>query len=680
MLVATTRTAQRRVVESVRRVFFSEFKGTPLIDAHIDAKQYEDMYKDSICPEKSTAFWDMMGRNHVEWIRPFRSVVGKSGRAFTLENRNEWFPDGTLNASYNCLDRHLKAGNGNRVAFYWEPDDPTEESQEITYSELHEKVSKMGSALRKLGVGKGSTVSICMGMTPEVVIAMLACARIGAVHSVIFGGFTGPAIGSRIEDCQSSVVITADEGRRAGKSVPLKANVDAALALPDFDTSSVRHVVVLRRTGNENIDFDPNVDVWMHDILDDASSECRVEEMNAEDPLFVLYTSGSTGKPKGVQHATAGYLLHSTMTHKHIFDHRSDQDVYWCTADAGWITGHSYIVYGPLSNGATSVLFEGVPNYPDPSRIWQICDKFRVTQCYTSPTAIRALMGEGDHWVREHSTRESLRILGTVGEPINPEAWRWFDEVVGEGKRPIVDTWWQTETGGIMMSPLPGATRTKPGSCCVPYFGVEPILVSSKGDILDGEAEGNLCIANSWPGQLRTLYKNHDRFVETYFSSFEGKYFTGDRARRDQDGYIWITGRADDVLNVSGHRLGTAEIESALVLHADVAEAAIVGYPHDIKGMGIYGYVSLMDGLEWSDELRKELVSMVRSQIGPIASPDMLQHAPALPKTRSGKIMRRMLRKIAENNVDDMGDTTTLQDPTVVDDLIRGRLNRPASE
>jgi len=634
------------------------------------------MYSKSVSEDQAEGFWASAAAEHLEWIKPFESVWGKdaSGPQFTANHRNEWFPEGTLNASVNCLDRHIAAGKGDRVAFHWEPDDPTESSRDITYAELQKDVCKMGNVLRDLGVGKGDTVSICMGMTPEVVVAMLACARIGAMHSVIFGGFTGPAIASRIEDCGARVVITADEGRRAGKSVALKANVDAALALDEFETSSVRSVLVLRRTGNESVQFDPTRDIWMHEKMESASISCEPEEMSAEDPLFILYTSGSTGKPKGVQHSTGGYMLHTAMTHKHVFDYK-EQDTYWCTADVGWITGHSYIVYGPLSNAATSVIFEGVPNYPDPSRIWEICDKYAVTQCYTSPTAIRALMAEGDSWVRERSSRESLRILGTVGEPINPEAWRWFHEVVGEQTRPIVDTFWQTETGGIMMSPLPGATKTKPGSCCVPYFGVKPELLDDKGNILEGETEGNLCFAASWPGQLRTLYGNHERFVETYFGAFEGKYFTGDRARRDADGYIWIAGRADDVLNVSGHRLGTAEIESALVLHESVAEAAIVGYPHDVKGQGIYAYVSLMAGCDWSDDLRKELVLKIREQIGPIATPDAIQHAPSLPKTRSGKIMRRMLRKIAENNTDDMGDTTTLQDPSVIDILIEGRTN-----
>jgi acetyl-CoA synthetase len=534
----------------------------------------------------------------------------------------------------------LKHTHTHTQALHWEPDDPTESSKDITYGELHREVCRVANALKDLGVGKGDTVSICMPMTPEVVYTMLACTRIGAVHSVIFGGFTGPAVASRIEDCQCKVVVTADEGRRAGKSVKLKENVDEALSLSEFDTSSVSNVLVLRRTGNENIskNFVQGRDVWMHEMLENVSDECEPEIMDAEDPLFILYTSGSTGKPKGVQHSTAGYLLvrfplalslsilytrshthththtqQATMTHRHVFDYR-DGDVYWCTADAGWITGHSYIVYGPLSNGATSVLYEGVPNYPDPSRIWQVVDKYNVTQLYTSPTAIRALMAEGDDWVKEKSSRDSLRLLGTVGEPINPEAWRWFDEVVGESRCPIVDTWWQTETGAIMATPLPGATVTKPGSCCVPYFGVEMELVDSEsGKVLEGNSvEGNLCIANSWPSQLRTLYGNHDRFLETYFSSFEGKYFTGDRAKRDEDGYLWITGRADDVLNVSGHRLGTSEIESALVLHESVAEAAVVGFPHDVKGEGIYVYVSLMSGEEWSDNLRADLVKQVR--------------------------------------------------------------------
>ena len=522
----------------------------------MDPKAYREMYEESVCPKRAEAFWAKHARETLRWEKDFTRAF--SERGFDGDGHNRWFEDGELNVSVNCIDRHL-ATKRDSVAFHWEPDDPSEAAKDITFGELHREVCRVANALKDLGIKKGDTVSICMPMTPEVVYTMLACTRIGAVHSVIFGGFTGPAVASRIEDCQCKVVVTADEGRRAGKSVKLKENVDEALSLSEFDTSSVSNVLVLRRTGNETIasSFVQGRDVWMHEALENASDECEPEIMNAEDPLFILYTSGSTGKPKGVQHSTAGYLLQASMTHRHVFDYRED-DVYWCTADAGWITGHSYIVYGPLSNGATSVLYEGVPNYPDPSRIWQVVDKYDVTQLYTSPTAIRALMAEGNDWVTEKSSRDSLRLLGTVGEPINPEAWRWFDEVVGESRCPIVDTWWQTETGAIMATPLPGAIETKPGSCCTPYFGVEMELIDSEtGRVLEGAVEGNLCIANSWPSQLRTLYGNHDRFLETYFSSFEGKYFTGDRARRDEDGYIWITGRADDVLNVSGHRLGT---------------------------------------------------------------------------------------------------------------------------
>lgn len=640
----------------------------------ITAKDYETLYAKSIDRKESHDFWLDAAKTHLTWTK-------EPTTSFSTPDRDlpdtEWFRDGELNVSENCLDRHVREGRGDRVAFHWEPDDPSASSVSMTYRELLTETERTANALKDLGVGKGDTVCVCMGMTPEVVTVMLACARIGAVHSVIFGGFTGPAIASRIEDCSPKVVVTSDEGRRAGKAVALKANVDAALRLDEFDTSSVRHVVVARRTGNPDVAFDgERGDVWLHDVLDRAETSCAPEVMSAEDPLFILYTSGSTGKPKGVQHTTAGYLLHAAMTHRHVFDYR-DEDVYWCTADVGWITGHSYITYGPLANGATSVLYEGVPNYPTPSRIWEICDKFRVSQVYTSPTAIRALMAEGDDHVQQ-TERSSLRVLGTVGEPINPEAWRWFYDVVGEAKRPIVDTYWQTETGGMMMTPLPGAIEAKPGSCTKPYFGVEPELLDDKGNVLEGEAEGNLCVARSWPGQLRTLYGNHERFLETYFGAYPGRYFTGDRARRDEDGYFWITGRTDDVLNVSGHRLGTAEVESALVLHDAVAEAAVVGYPHDRKGQGIYAYVSLMsDAPEWTDSLRDELVKQVRAQIGPIATPDFVQHADGgLPKTRSGKIMRRMLRKIAEGEVDDMGDTTTLQDPSVVSNLLEGRMRK----
>ena len=578
-----------------------------------------------------------------------------------------WFADGELNASANCLDRHLNA-RANQTAIIWEGDDPSEE-RKITYRELHDEVCRFANALKGLGVRRGDRVTIYMPMIPETVVAMLACARIGAIHSVVFGGFSPESLRGRIKDCGSRVVITADEGVRGGKKVPLKSNVDAAIETLDAD--KVHSVVVVRRTGGD-VAWQNGRDLWYHELLESADAHCPVEAMNAEDPLFILYTSGSTGRPKGVLHTTGGYLVWVAMTHQHVFDYH-DRDIYWCAADVGWVTGHSYIVYGPLANGATVVMFEGVPTYPDASRFWQVVDKHSVNIIYTAPTAIRALMREGEEPVQRCS-RKTLRLLGTVGEPINPEAWEWYHRVVGDGRCPVVDTWWQTETGGILISPLPGAIAQKPGSATKPYFGVQPAIVDSEGQVLEGEAAGNLVMLDSWPGQMRTVYGDHQRFIETYFSQFPGKYFTGDGTRRDADGYYWITGRVDDVINVSGHRLGTAEVESALVAHPKVAEAAVVGFPHDIKGQGIYAYVTLIAGETQSEELRSELIAWVRKDIGPIASPDFIQWAPSLPKTRSGKIMRRILRKIAANDYSELGDTSTLADPSVVDDLIEHRM------
>ncbi|PDH57081.1 MAG: acetate--CoA ligase, partial [SAR116 cluster bacterium MED-G06] len=574
---------------------------------------------------------------------------------------------GTLNAAANCLDRHL-ATRGNQTAIIWEGDDPAD-SRHITYAELHQEVCKFANFLKAEGARKGDRITIYMPMIPEATVAMLACARIGAVHSVVFGGFSPDALAGRIRDCDSNMVITADEGVRGGKPVPLKANTDAALAsCPDCNK-----VVVVRRTGGD-IAWVDGRDVWYHEAMGEASADCPPAEMNAEDPMFILYTSGSTGKPKGVLHTTGGYMVYASMTHQYVFDYK-DGDVYWCTADVGWVTGHSYIVYGPLANGATTLMFEGVPTWPDSSRFWHVVEKHKVSIFYTAPTAIRALMREGDAPVTG-CDRSSLRLLGSVGEPINPEAWMWYHDVVGEGRCPIVDTWWQTETGGILITPLPGATSTKPGSATRPFFGIKPVLVDGENTPLDGAADGNLCIDHSWPGQMRTVYGDHQRFIETYFTTFPGRYFSGDGARRDEDGYFWITGRVDDVLNVSGHRMGTAEIESALVAHPQVAESAVVGYPHDIKGQGIYAYVTLIEGVEASDELRAELRQWTRKEIGPIATPDLLQWAPQLPKTRSGKIMRRILRKIAANDYAELGDTSTLTDPGVVTDLVDNRQNR----
>jgi acetyl-CoA synthetase len=579
----------------------------------------------------------------------------------------KWYEDGTLNACVNCVDRHLPE-KADQTAIIWEGDEPSDDAK-ITYRQLHEEVCKFANVLKSRGVKKGDRVTIYMPMIPEASYAMLACARIGAVHSVVFGGFSPDALAGRILDCESTCVITADEGVRGGKHIPLKANTDAALAqCPDVST-----VIVVARTSS-GVAMQDGRDVWYHEAKAAVDADCPAEEMNAEDPLFILYTSGSTGKPKGVLHTTGGYMVYASMTHEYVFDYK-DGDIYWCTADVGWVTGHSYIVYGPLANGATTLMFEGVPNYPDNSRFWQVCDKHQVTIFYTAPTALRALMREGDGPVKATS-RSSLRLLGSVGEPINPEAWLWYYNIVGEGKSPIVDTWWQTETGGILITPLPGATALKPGSATRPFFGVKPMLVDADGKELQGAASGNLCIADSWPGQMRSVYGDHKRFIDTYFVQYPGTYFTGDGCRRDEDGYYWITGRVDDVLNISGHRLGTAEVESALVAHAQVAEAAVVGYPHDIKGQGIYCYVTLNAGLDGDEDLKKELVQWVRKEIGPIASPDLIQFAPGLPKTRSGKIMRRILRKIAEDDFSNLGDTSTLADPAVVDDLIENRQNR----
>ncbi len=633
--------------------------------AWLDDAGYKEMYAQSVADPE--AFWGEHGKR-VDWIKPYTQVKNTSYDADNLSI--EWYRDGTLNASANCLDRHL-AERGDQTAIIWEGDDPGE-SEHITYKDLHARVCRFANALKAQGVNKGDTVTLYMPMIPEAAVAMLACARIGAPHSVVFGGFSPEALAGRVEDCDSRFIVTADEGLRGSKKVALKANVDAALALPDL-THNVDRVIVVKRTGGE-INWNDGRDVWYHDICADVSDDCPPEEMNAEDPLFILYTSGSTGKPKGVLHTTGGYMVYASMTHQYVFDYH-DGDVYWCTADVGWVTGHSYIVYGPLANGAITLMFEGVPNYPDASRFWQVVDKHDVNIVYTAPTAIRALMREGEGPVKATS-RKTLTLLGSVGEPINPEAWEWYYKVVGDERCPIVDTWWQTETGGILITPLPGATALKPGSATRPFFGVKPALVDGEGNELDGATEGNLVILDSWPGQMRTLYGDHDRFVQTYFTTFKGTYFTGDGARRDEDGYYWITGRVDDVINVSGHRMGTAEVESAMVAHDSVAEAAVVGYPHEIKGQGIYVYVTLVAGKEPSDELAKELRNWVRKEIGPIASPDLIQFAPGLPKTRSGKIMRRILRKIAANDYGALGDTSTLADPAVVDDLIENRKNR----
>ena len=629
--------------------------------AHIGAELYAGMYERSI--NEPEAFWAEQAEQFVSWFRKWDKVQEWDFETVDIK----WFSGAKLNVSYNCLDRHL-ATRGDDTAIIWEGDDPGVDKK-ITYRELHREVCRFANVLKARGVRKGDRVSIYMPMIPEAAVAMLACTRIGAVHSVVFGGFSPEALKDRILDSDCRVVITADETVRGGRNTPLKGNTDKALEqCPD-----VHSVIVVKRSGAD-VDWNAARDVWYHEEMANAAAECPPEEMDAEDPLFILYTSGSTGKPKGVLHTTGGYLLYTALTHRYVFDYQ-DGEVYWCTADVGWVTGHSYIVYGPLCNGAVTLMFEGVPTYPDAGRFWQVVDKHQVNIFYTAPTALRALMGQGDDFVKQHD-RSSLRVLGSVGEPINPEAWEWYYHVVGDGRCPITDTWWQTETGGVMIAPYPGATALKPGSATRPCFGVEPCLVDDQGNELQGAASGALCLKRSWPGQMRSVYGDHQRFIDTYFKTFPGKYFTGDGARRDEDGYYWITGRVDDVINVSGHRMGTAEVESALVLHDAVAEAAVVGFPHDIKGQGIYAYVTLMAGTDPSPELNKELVRHVRGEIGAIASPDVIQWAPGLPKTRSGKIMRRILRKIAANELDNLGDTSTLADPAVVDDLIENRAVR----
>ena len=644
--------------DNIKIPVFENFKDS----AHLTKDKYEETYKFAL--DNPEAFWEKEGKR-INWINPYTRVKDVTWSKNDVNIK--WFYDGTLNASYNCIDRHL-SDKSDQIAIIWEGDDPNE-SKKITYKELHQKVSKFANMMKHYGVQKGDRVTIYMPMIPEAAYAMLACSRIGAIHSVVFGGFSPDALAGRILDCDSKFLITADEGIRGGKIVPLKVNSDKALEqCPD-----VKNVFVVKRTGGD-IEMKEDRDLWYHEAVELFGDECPPEEMNAEDPLFILYTSGSTGKPKGVLHTTGGYIVYASYTHEIIFDYH-DKDIYWCTADVGWVTGHSYIVYGPLANGATTLMFEGVPNYPSNSRFWEVCDKHSVNIFYTAPTAIRALMKEGDAPVKSTS-RKSIRLLGTVGEPINPEAWMWYFNTVGEKKCPIVDTWWQTETGATLISPLPGATDLKPGSASKPLPGVRPVLLDSEGSILEGKNEGNLCIADSWPGQMRTVYGDHKRFIETYFSQYDGYYFTGDGCKRDEDGYYWITGRVDDVINVSGHRMGTAEVESALVSHEKVSEAAVVGFPHEIKGQGIYAYVTLNAGESGNEEIRKELIKWVRKEIGPIASPDLIQFAPNLPKTRSGKIMRRILRKIAENDYSELGDTSTLAEPMVVDELIENRQNK----
>ena len=630
--------------------------------AYVNRAKYEKKYKLSI--KDNEGFWKKEGKR-INWIKPYTKI--KDVKYSKTEVKIKWFYDGTLNASTNCIDRHL-AKNKNKTAIIWVGDDP-KVSKEITYKDLHKNVCKAANGLKELGIKKGDRVTIYLTMIPELAYVMLACARIGAIHSIIFGGFSPDSIAGRVNDCQSDYIITADEGVRGGKIIPLKKITDEALK----SCPNIKKCVVVKRTGNE-INWVDGRDIWYDDITKSASNNCEPEEMDAEDPLFILYTSGSTGKPKGVLHTTGGYMVYTSMTHQYIFDYKK-KDIYWCSADIGWVTGHSYIIYGPLSNGATTIMFEGVPNYPDNSRWWQIIDKYKVNIFYTAPTALRALMKEGEGPVKKTS-RKSLKLLGTVGEPINPEAWLWYYKVIGDSRCPIVDTWWQTETGGILISPQPGAIDLKPGSATKPFYGIKPVIVDEKGKTLKGACRGRLCIAQSWPGQMRTVYGDHQRFIDTYFSQFDGKYFTGDGCRRDEDGYYWITGRVDDVIIVSGHNLGTAEIESAFVAHSKVAEAAVVGYPHDIKGNGLYCYVTLNAGEKPSGELNRELKLWVRKQIGPIATPDLIQFAPGLPKTRSGKIMRRILRKIAANEHDQLGDTTTLADPTVVESLVENRQNK----
>ncbi len=628
----------------------------------VNKKGYEEKYNESI--NDNDAFWAKEGKR-IDWIKPYTKI--KDVTYSKRKTEIKWFYDGTLNASYNCIDRHL-AKKANHTAIIFEGDDPSV-SKKISYQELSDEVCKLANGLKKIGIKKGDRVTIYMPMIPAAVYSMLACARIGAIHSVVFGGFSPESLAGRIIDCKSEFVITADEGIRGKKIIPLKKNTDEALKkCPD-----VKKNIVFKHTGGATA-WNNKIDVWYHDLTNNESTTCQPEEMNAEDPLFILYTSGSTGKPKGVLHTTGGYLVYASMTHEYIFNYKPG-DIYWCTADVGWITGHSYIVYGPLANGATTLVFEGVPNYPDAGRFWQVCDKHQVNIFYTAPTALRALMREGDNFVTKYN-RKSLKLLGSVGEPINPEAWLWYHKVVGDSRCPIVDTWWQTETGGILISPQPGAIDLKPGSATKPFYGIKPVIVDDKGNELKGECSGTLCMSQSWPGQMRTIYGDHQRFIDTYFSAYDGKYFTGDGCRRDADGYYWITGRVDDVVIVSGHNLGTAEIESAFVAHPKVAEAAIVGYPHEIKGNGLYCYVTLNAGQQGSDELKKELIQWVRKEIGPLATPDLIHFTPGLPKTRSGKIMRRILRKIAENDYSNLGDTSTLADPTVVQSLVDNRLNK----
>ncbi len=634
--------------------------------AFADGAKYEEMYQRSV--QDPDGFWGEQAKR-IDWIKPFTKVKNTSYDPHNVSIK--WFEDGQLNVCANCVDRHLTT-RGDQVAILWEGDDPKDDKK-ITYKELYGHVCRFANVLKGMGVKKGDRVTIYLPMIPEAAYAMLACARIGAIHSVVFGGFSPDSLAGRIIDCDSKFVITADEGVRGGRKIPLKANTDEALKRCKGDEK----VLVVRRTGGD-VNWDGSRDIWYHEAAETVPGDCPAEPMNAEDPLFILYTSGSTGKPKGVLHTSGGYLVYTAVSHQYVFDYH-DGDIYWCTADVGWVTGHSYIVYGPLANGAVTMMFEGVPNYPDASRFWQVCDKHNVNIIYTAPTAIRALMGAGDEYVTKTS-RKSLRLLGTVGEPINPEAWEWYYHVVGEDRCPIVDTWWQTETGGILITPLPGATDLKPGSATRPFFGVQPALVDPEGNILEGAASGNLVIQDSWPGQMRTVYGDHERFVQTYFSTYLGMYFTGDGCRRDEDGYYWITGRVDDVINVAGHRMGTAEVESALVAHPKVSEAAVVGYPHNIKGQGIYCYVTLMTGEAPTEDLKKELRDWVRKEIGPIASPDLIQFAPGLPKTRSGKIMRRILRKIAEDDFTNLGDTSTLADPAVVEDLVDNRQNKPKRE
>ena len=634
--------------------------------AYVDDAKYNEMYARSV--KDPNGFWGEQAKR-IDWIKPFSKVKNTSYDPSNVSIK--WFEDGTLNVCHNCVDRHL-AKRGDQTAILWEGDDPKDDKK-LTYKQLHAEVCRFANVLKSRGVKKGDRVTIYLPMIPEAAISMLACARIGAVHSVVFGGFSPDSLAGRIEDCKSSVVVTADEGVRGGRKIPLKANVDSACD----KAGGVTSVIVVKRT-NAAITMKSGRDIYYDEVAKTVGADCPCEEMNAEDPLFILYTSGSTGKPKGVLHTSGGYLVYTSITHQYVFDYR-EGDIYWCTADVGWVTGHSYILYGPLSNGAISMMFEGVPNYPTSSRFWEVCDKHKVNIIYTAPTAIRALMQGGNDPVKKTS-RKSLRLLGTVGEPINPEAWEWYYHVVGDDRCPIVDTWWQTETGGILITPLPGATKLKPGSATRPFFGVQPEIVDAEGKVQSGATSGNLCIVDSWPGQMRTVYGDHQRFIDTYFKTYPGKYFTGDGCRRDEDGYYWITGRVDDVINVAGHRLGTAEVESALVAHPKVSEAAVVGYPHDIKGQGIYAYVTLMVGEKPTEDLRKELVGWVRKEIGPIASPDLIQFAPGLPKTRSGKIMRRILRKIAEDEYGNLGDTSTLADPAVVDDLVSNRQNKKTAK